>query len=208
MGNKIFISYKYADDSVKQLPSASYHAPTTARHYVNIIQQKLERDGTHINKGELDNEDLSEFRDDTIRSHLARKIFDSSVTIVLMSPNMREFYVPERDQWIPWEISYSLRLKRAGDNRSNRNGILLVYLPDLFGQYNYNDGRYQAEFTIIRRNQDNIKPFKNDPLLRLPASYFISCTWDQFLSQMHFWIANADRQRHFAERYDITIQVD
>lgn len=125
-----------------------------------------------------------------------------------MSPNMRELHVPERDQWIPWEISYSLRLKRAGDNRSNRNGILLVYLPDLFGQYHYNDGRYQAEFTIIRRNQDNIKPFKNDPLLRLPASYFISCTWDQFLSQMHFWIANADRQRHFAERYDITIQVD
>ena len=154
MGNKVFISYKYADSSVQQFPTTSLFTPsTTVRDYVDRIQSRLERDGIHINKGELDGEDLSHFRDETIQSRLAEKIFDSSVTIVLISPEMSERWKNDKDQWIPWEISYSLRLKRRrfdGDReqRSNRNGILLVYLPDRLGNYEYitqNSGYYGFE---------------------------------------------------------------
>lgn len=212
MGNKVFISYKYADSSVQHLPTTSWS--TTVRNYVDRIQSRLERDGIHINKGELDGEDLSHFRDETIQSRLAEKIFDSSVTIVLISPEMRERWKNDKDQWIPWEISYSLRLKRRrfdGDReqRSNRNGILLVYLPDRLGNYEYitqNSGYYGFEyFQIIKNNLNNLK--SSYDYLGLPESYMIFCTWAQFQSQMNDWILKADRLRFHADKYNITVQV-
>lgn len=219
MGNKVFISYKYADSSVQQFPTTSLFTPsTTVRDYVDRMQSRLERDGVHINKGELDGEDLSHFRDETIQSRLTEKIFDSSVTIVLISPEMRERLKNEKDQWIPWEISYSLRLKRRrfnGDReqRSNRNGILLVCLPDRSGSYEYitqSSGYYGLEysnffFQIIKNNLNNLKSSYN--YLDLPKSYMIFCTWAQFQSQMNDWILKAGRLRFHADKYNITVQV-
>lgn len=117
---------------------------------MDIIQRKLDRDSNHINKGEKDNESLEDFADETIRSKLADKIFDSSVTIVLISPNMKDYWKSEKDQWIPWEIAYSLKNKKRSDNRSKRNAILLVILPDVYGEYEYakEDGFF---FDIIQK---------------------------------------------------------
>ena len=50
MGNKIFISYKYADLSVQRLITTSSWEQTTPRHYVDIIQQKLLPKYGHIKK--------------------------------------------------------------------------------------------------------------------------------------------------------------
>ena len=54
MGNKVFISYKYSDNSVQQLSQYEFFHVTTARDYVDIIQSKFDRDGIHI-KGEKNN---------------------------------------------------------------------------------------------------------------------------------------------------------
>jgi len=136
MARKVFVSYKYGDSSVQHIPRIGETDPTTARHYVDWLHNHLDAND-HIIKGENDGESLAGFHDDTIASRLRDKIYDSSVTVVLISKNMKEVYTPESDQWIPWEVAYSLREKTREDRTSGANGILAVVLPDETGSYSY-----------------------------------------------------------------------
>ena len=63
-----------------------------------------------IYKGEQSDEDISSWPEYAIWEHLKDKIYDSTITIVLISPNMKETGRWQRSQWIPWEISYSLTI--------------------------------------------------------------------------------------------------
>lgn len=134
---KIFVSYKYADSNVQY-----FNGGNTPRYYVNYLEEN-HVSGNDIFKGERDNESLAEFKDETIRTHLKDKIRDSSVTIVLISPNMLDLLKNEKDQWIPWEISYSLK-KLDG---KGENGIVAVVLPDFNGSYNYFINYYTETLT-------------------------------------------------------------
>lgn len=107
MGRKIFISYKYHDSLVQDL--AGVDKDTTARDYVDTLQALLDAED-NVNKGEKDCESLKGFTEEQIEDRLRDKIFDSSVTIVVLSPGMRDD-TPEKEQWIPWEVAYSLRRK-------------------------------------------------------------------------------------------------
>lgn len=207
MGNKVFISYKYSDDFVKQLRLNNFFHTTTARDYVDIIQNKFERDGIHINKGEKDNESLVDFKDETIRSKLADKIFDSSITIVLLSPNMKDSWRSEKDQWIPWEIAYSLRSKKRSDNRSKRNAILLVILPNRDGNYNYVN-LYGFYFDIIQKNLNNLHtPYITNKLRNnCSNSYMLSCDWDNFISNPNGWIEAAIEIKNNGDKYNIVVR--
>ena len=62
---------------------------------------------------------------------------------------MVERFKPEKDQWIPWEISYSLRTKNRKGNYSNPNAVLAVILPDSSGAYNYVNN-YDFGFEILK----------------------------------------------------------
>lgn len=140
MGYKIFVSYKYADDNVKNI-SGSY-SKDTVRTYVNYLSEYIKDKSDHIYKGEGDNEDLSVLGEETIWAKLKNKIYDSTLTIIMISKGMREPGKKEKDQWIPWEISYSLKeISRKNINNipvtSRSNALLAVILPDKDGLYDY-----------------------------------------------------------------------
>jgi len=115
---KIFTSYKYADYGVRPLAGLRPIVGVTSRQYVDELQRLIESH-EHINKGEDDDEDLSGRSDEYIEERLRERMFDSTVTIVLISKNMKE---PgrERDQWIPWEISYRSEERRVGKECRSR----------------------------------------------------------------------------------------
>lgn len=132
MGRKVFVSYKYKDSDVESLASATQ--PTWPCDYVDYIRDNI-LDDDDIYKGENSDEDISSWDEDDIWDHLKDKIYDSTITIVLVSPNMKEPGKWQRSQWIPWEISYSLRETTRNDRTSHNNAILAVILPNKKGSY-------------------------------------------------------------------------
>lgn len=196
MGRKIFVSYKYADDKV--LPLSNYDK-TTVRNYVDKLQDLIE-ETDNINKGEDDGEDMSSLADATIGSKLGDKIFDSSVTLVLISKGMRE-NKPEKDQWIPWEISYSLKEQSRQGGRSKTNAMLAVVLPDENGSYDYfiTDNFCSRTlhtdflFDILKKNMFNEKipnTYTCQSCGRIhyrgESSYIKSVKWDDFYNKQAF----------------------
>lgn len=224
MGHKIFISYKYGDTSVQRLPRTPLWEPTIVRHYVDEIQARL-KEGDHINKGELDGEDLSMFKDETIASRLRGKIYDSSVTIVLISPRMKEPYTPECDQWIPWEISYSLKEVPRADRVSRANALLGIVLPDMYGSCEYvitdrkccPTGCVHFDttnlFSIIKDNTFNRKrPSKHscsrlDTIWEYPFSYMHIVSWFTFIDNIDASIERAIAIRDRITEFEIHKQV-
>jgi hypothetical protein len=217
MGKKIFVSYKYADRLVRQLQG---HNPTTVRDYVDILESKIDR-SDHIYKGEDDGEDLSSLADTTIGSKLGDKIFDSTVTIVFISKGMREIHKPEKDQWIPWEISYSLKEQSRKNQNSKTNAVLAVIIPDEIRKYEYfiEDvpcpycGGYRALktdflFQILRENMFNIKHPQcsdciNHKIYKGSPSFIHSVKWDDFINDMNRYIDIALEIRANINTYEI-----
>lgn len=197
MGYKIFISYKYSDDKVMPLKEAM---SSTVRQYVDELSGILEKN--HIYKGEDDGEDLGTLSDSTIGSKLGDKIFDSTITIVCISKGMKES-ISETEQWIPWEVSYSLKEQSRNGINSKTNAVLAVVLPDENGSYEYfiaynkqcNSITLKTSilFRILRENMFNIKKpstteCNNNILYHGYSSFIHSVIWSDFVGDVDKYI--------------------
>lgn len=223
MSRKIFVTYKYGDTNVKALRSdfPELVSPTKVRDYVDLLQDILDADD-HINKGETDGEDLSHFKDSTIASKLRDKIYDSSITIVMISPNMKEFNKSEDDQWIPWEISYSLKEHTRNDRTSQTNAVLAVVLPDRCGSYDYFIRQNSCcsstcrtlytnkLFAILGNNMFNVKyPDKETctdsrEIYHGYESYIYSIEWGKFKGSPNYYLQTAIKINENIDDYTIT----
>lgn len=224
MGHKIFVSYKYHDHNVRQF-SNNWLATDTVRDYVDRLESYI-KNSDNIYKGESDNDDLSQLPEETIWSRLKDRIYDSTLTIVMISPNMKENYKKDRDQWIPWEISYSLKevtRKNISGNPVNSasNAILAVVLPDRNNSYSYyiedhnccsNTCRTLKTgtlFQILNSNMFNIKKpdckncSNNRKIYYGESSYIISVKWDDFITEPDNYIERAYKLQNSIEQYDI-----
>ncbi len=233
MGRKIFISYKYADTDVKQFTNLNslYRQEDTVRSYVDLLENYFRNNSDHIYKGESDGEDLSQLSDSTIRDKLYARIYDSTVTIVMLSPNMQNTNLQQKYQWIPQEISYSLRKQSRTNSKgqsitSGTNAMLAVVLPDRNGSYSYfwnkcslcnsNCTMYNTGwlFEILRKNTFNIKTpnseqcgSKGTTIYHGDSSYITYVTWDDFAEDPQKFINKACGIQAYEDDYDIAVQL-
>lgn len=222
MGRKIFVSYKYADDQVENL---SLWSNSTVRDYVTEFEKLLDS-SDHIYKGESDGEDISDLSEDTIWQKLKDRIYDSSITIIFISPGMKEIGQKDKDQWIPWEVSFSLketsRKNKNGDAiTSKTNAMIAVVLPDSDGSYSYylekktccSSGcitHYTNKlFQIIRDNKFNRKAgmkescSKGLEIWHGVCSYIEAVKWCDFKSDYNKYIDAAYKRQDDIDSYNI-----
>lgn len=207
MGKKIFVSYKYADNDVRKITNDYFHIDTV-RDYVNKLEEKIGK--SDIYKGESDDNDLSQLTDDSIWNQLKQKIYDSSITIVLISPNMKTLWKTEKEQWIPQEISYSLKeITHNGARKSRSNALIYVVLPDKYNSYDYfiqksywdtETYRHDKIFNIMKNNLNNYK-YSSD------ISYAVIVKWDTFISNYNSYISAAVKKQENINSYNICKQI-
>ena len=223
MGHKIFVSYKYHDSNVQKITNTPWKTDTV-RDYVDQLQSYFDSTDD-IYKGEDNGEDLSHLDDDAIWEKLKNRIYDTTLTIVLISPGMKTTQL-ERDQWIPWEISYSLkevsRKNKSGNLvTSSSNAILAIVLPDTYGSYSYfledksccsskcTSLKTYTLFTILRKNMFNAKkPDKSrciskDEIYHGESSYIYSVKWKDFVNNPTEYIEKAYHLQNSIEQFDI-----
>lgn len=229
MGHKIFVSYKYHDSNVKKI-SSEYGVTDTVRTYVNKLAEYIDQYSDHIWKAEKEDEDLSELKEDTIAKKLSDRIYDSTLTIVMISPNMRDSSKADKEQWIPWEVEYSLKETSRKNMKgepvtSSTNAVLAIVVPDKNNSYSYyiNDNaccnggcrtlKTDTLFEILRKNMFNEKaPNKrtcenNSVIYRGDSSYIQSVKWETFIKKPEFYINKAYELRDNIDKYNIRKEI-
>lgn len=220
---KIFISYKYADSSVRNNIVSDQivgllSPKKTVRDYVDHLIEKVLTD--HTNKAESDKEDLSNLTDESIQQKLYDRIYDSTVTIVLISKNMKEFLKSEDKQWIPIEIVYSLKEKTREDRTSYTNGILAVVLPDEGGSYDHGIKNFACTteiqtnnfFKIISANMFNRSQHKTNICATCgnyhhygdDHSYIYPVKWDDFIQNHNVYINHVLSLKDRLDEFNLT----
>ena len=219
MGKNVFISYKYGDCKVCSRSIMNSNA-RTINDYVLDLKNRIDSSNVFYDRSEDLNEDLSHLNEKQIERILADKIFYTSITLILVSAGMKEKKL-EREQWIPWEISYSLKEKNRSKGDSNHNAVLAIVIPDGNGSYDYalkdnhccKNGCVTTQnsglFEIISKNRFNIKnPSKykcsdGREVLTGDNSYIQLIKWEDFVKNMTYYIDKAYEIRNNIERYDM-----
>lgn len=110
MARKTFITYKYSD-------------VVQGNNDNNLRDRIIEKFGDDAKYYRGENgytKDLSSYSASYIKEKLKDMIRDTSVTILILSPNMK------LSQWMNWELSYSLSEITRNGRISHTNGVIAV----------------------------------------------------------------------------------
>lgn len=200
MSHKTFISYKYSE----------------ARNLRNSIIDALGDDAIYYQGETSSSPDLSDTSTENIKKNLTDMMYDTSVTIVIISPNMKN------SNWIDWEIEYSLKNIIRKGRTSHTNGVVGVIMK-FNGGYSWlkttstnGDGCTSSSYdeskvySIINNNRFNQNPKKYScdtckTVNALTGSYIAYVEEETFLSDPQKYIDNAyDKSENDEAGYDLT----
>ncbi len=199
MAHKTFISYKYSE----------------ATGLRDKIISALGDDATYYKGETSDSPDLTDKSTEDIKKNLAAMMYDTSVTIVILSPNMKQ------SQWIDWEIKYCLKNITRRNRTSHTNGIVGVIMK-WNGGYSWfkssnkkEDGCVSSSYDstkvpeIINKNRFNQNPKvysckKCETVDALTGSYIAYVEEEEFLNNPIKYIDNAyEKSENDALGYDL-----
>lgn len=199
MAHKTFISYKYSE----------------ARELRDEIIEKLGDDSKYYNGETSDSADLTDTTTENIKDNLRDMLYSTSVTIVIISPNMTY------SKWIDWEIEYSLKEITREDKTSRTNGIVGVVM-NYNGGYGWIETNNKSEdgcssreidtnklYSIIYNNRFNlVEPVyvcnECQTVDSLTGSYISLINEDVFLSNPSKYIDNAFEKSGSMDKFRIT----
>lgn len=200
MAHKTFISYKYSE----------------ARNLRDSIIGALGDDAIYYQGETSSSPDLSDTSTENIKKNLTDMMYDTSVTILIISPNMKD------SNWIDWEIEYSLKNITRKGRTSHTNGVVGVIMK-YNGGYSWlkttstkGDGCTSSSYDeskvypIINNNRFNQNPKKYScnackTVDALTGSYIAYVEEETFLSDPQKYIDNAyDKSENDAAGYDLT----
>ena len=199
MAHKTFISYKYSE----------------SQDLRDRIIDALGEDAAYYKGETSDSPDMTDCKTETIKKNLRDMMYYTSVTIVILSPNMKE------SKWIDWEIEYCLKNITRKERTSHTNGVVGV-ISKVNGSYDWlkysvieSDGckvsHYHTEklYDIINNNRYNQYPKVYscntcNCVDRLNGSYIAFFEEDDFLANPQKYIDNAyDKSENDASGYKI-----
>ena len=201
MARKTFISYKYSE----------------AQNLRDSILEALGDDAQFYQGETSDSPDMTDQSTDYIRNELKDMIYSTSVTIVIISPNMTQ------SKWIDWEIEYSLKQIKRGDTTSSTNGVVGVVMK-YNGGYSWlrpssvnSDGHSSIStkdeylYNIISKNRFNQNPAvyfceKCKTFDQLEGSYISLVNEDDFLKNSNRYIENAYEKSKRTSDYQLVRQ--
>lgn len=201
MARKTFISYKYSE----------------SRKLRDDIIAALGDDASFYQGETADSPDLTDTTTENIKNNLKDMIYNTSVTIVIISPKLKE------SKWIDWEIEYSLKEITRANKTSRTNGIVGV-IKKVNGSYNwivsqssYEDGCKPRSidssllYDIIKDNRFNQNPpvyscEKCKTVDKLTGSYISLINQDDFLTDPPKYIENAYEKATDIDSYKIKKQ--
>lgn len=199
MAYKTFISYKYSEASDLR----------------DRIVDSLGEDARYYQGETSESPDFSDNTTDYIKEKLKDMIYSTSVSIVVISPNIK------KSKWIDWEIEYSLKQIKRGDKTSGTNGVLGVVMK-YNGDYSWlrptvikDDGHtstqtnnhYLYDIIINNRFNQNPKIYECDAcqtINSLSGSYISLINEEDFLENPNKYIDNAYEKSKNLGNYIIT----
>ena len=198
MANKVFISFRYSDgNDIKQ-----------------DLVNKFDELKYTINKSE--DVDRSSMNDNTIQKYLYEKLCDTSLTVVLITPEAVEHkrnIFGRLDDWMYDEIRYSLE-----DRSGNRtNAMIMVYTQEAKSSV---IARETEEVTTIndfnnlaRKNMFNVKPDKKvnqSPAIynSLEDNYVSLVSLNHFLDCPQKYIDNAISKRERLDDFKLVKKIE
>jgi hypothetical protein len=204
MAKKTFISYKFSESQATR----------------DVIIEALGDDAEFYMGETSESPDLKDLKAEAIKEVLKDMIHGTSVTIVVVSPEMIQ------SNWIDWELKYSLRETERSDRVSRRNGIVGV-IQKVNGGYDWltstnycihsrssNAQHNNTKMhTVIHKNRFNQKPLRYicgycKTISRLSGSYISLIPEEDFLTSPIYYIDNAwDKSQHLDSYEELRIDV-